>query len=106
MSSHTGIITGPDTLARATRLAGCLAELGVTRLDLRAGYDTRPMEARRTNLPGEIARAMHAAPGSSIQVLADSLGAVFEFTPDGASWTCGDPHLAHRLREKLHATQD
>jgi hypothetical protein len=103
MSSHTGIITGPDTRSRATRLAGCLAELGVTRLELRAGYETRPLEARRTNLPGEVSRAMEDSAGSSIEVLAGSLGAVFEFTPEGASWTCGDPLVAQRLRDKLHA---
>ena len=103
MSSHAGVILGSDTFARATALAGCLAEMGVARLMLRVGPERRWLEARGTNLPGEIVRAVEAAQGEAGEVDAGSLGAVFEFTREGAAWTCGDEEVAQRLRARLHA---
>lgn len=101
MSSHAGVILGSDTFARATALAGCLAEMGVARLLLRVGPERRWLEARGTNLPGEIARAVDGAQGV-VEVDAGSVGAVFEFTREGTAWKCGDAEVAQRLRARLH----
>jgi hypothetical protein len=48
-------------------------------------------------------RAVEAAQGEAVEVDAGSLGAVFEFTREGAAWTCGDEEVAQRLRARLHA---
>ena len=53
-----GDVPGTTSVDRAVRIAGALAELGITRVMLhRPGEAARGLEARRTDLPALIAAA-------------------------------------------------
>lgn len=101
MSAHRGIIPGDTPLARATALAGALAELSQTRLILAVNGAEVEVAARVTNLPGVLAEEVERC--SEAHVAAPALGATFRITTTDAHWECADPHVAEQLQSKFHA---
>ncbi len=103
MAGFEGIISGQDTIERATRVAGCVAELGVPRLLLQTQVEESWLEARATNLPAEIIRAVSGLEGAeTFEISAPSIRAIFRFGAHDASWTCSDAHAALELRRRLN----
>ena len=76
----TGMVMGQTPRDRAVAAAGVLAELGVTRLVLRAGGGEMELAARGTDLPGEMERAGRG------ELIAASIGVCLEFDEAGARW--------------------
>lgn len=89
-----GRIAGPTPRARATRLAGALAELGIQRLTLVYPDGAREeFIARRTDLPGLLAltpRGMLRAHEPDLTV---------RFSPREVEWQTEDPAAAAHLRQ-------
>ncbi len=92
----SGLVPGATAAARAARLAGALAELSVTRLEL-APSDSEPriLRAREADLPREI-----VAIGSG-RVTPAGLQASFEITPEQIVWRAYSPEAAAALRARL-----
>lgn len=91
-----GAVPGSTPLARATRLAGALAELSITRLELAPdGAAARVLRARETDLPREIAELQRG------RVTPAGLDAAFVISPDRIDWTAFTPVAARLLQARL-----
>ena len=84
----TGDVPGRDARERAVRLAGALAEMGVTRLVVEAGWVSREVRARETDLP---------------EVVLRSLGAVIASPELGIEVEIGSERLVWRARDEAAA---
>jgi hypothetical protein len=94
----SGQVPGGGARERAVRLAGALAELGVTRLVFqRPGDQPRELAARTTNLPGLI---LEAADGV---LSAPALGLEVRIRADRLVWLATDERRAAAMREALTA---
>lgn len=76
----SGPVPGQTPRARAVAAAGMLAESGITRLTLRAQGVERALDARVTDLPGEMERA------GAGEILAETLGVALVFDERSARW--------------------
>ncbi len=99
MSATQGPIPGETPLARATAVAGLLAELGQMRLTLRVFGADVELQARVTNLPGTLVEEVVRSGSAHLE--APALGASFTITKDGGTWECAEPHAAAQLRARL-----
>ncbi|MBK9189054.1 MAG: hypothetical protein IPM33_08875 [Phycisphaerales bacterium] len=83
---------GATPRERAIKVAGFLAEAGVTRVRLIGGGPAREHDARVTDLPGEIERRLHDAARVMIEQIDGAIR--IEIDPDQACLTraaAGDP---------------
>lgn len=81
------------------RLAGFFSERGVQHLVLTVGGNTRALQARGCDLPGELARA--AATGFTLTAAALQLEIVLRPGASQMSWTCPDPKVTLDLARAL-----
>lgn len=96
-----GAVHGSTPTEAATRLAGALAELGETRIDVqRPGAPARRLDARRTDLPVEVAALARCGGGTLTCV---TLGVSIDVRVDRLEWRADNPDTAHRLSEALRA---
>lgn len=87
----TGFVPGPDAHARAVRLAGALAELGVLTLTLsQADGSIRTLAARQTDLPALLV-------GTACTLRSTEFGIDIEIRPDSIMWRTADPQVAEHL---------
>jgi len=92
-SQMVGTVPGATPLARATRLAGALAEMSITRLELAPeGGAPRVLRARETDLPREIAAMQRG------RLTPAGLEAAFIISPDHIEWTAFTAEAAGVLR--------
>jgi hypothetical protein len=94
--SHDGRVTA-DRGRAGIRLAGALAELGITALELvEPGRPVRLLAARDTDLPGVVSRASAGcvlrSPDRRVSV---------HFDRGGFLWRAADGALADELRRRL-----
>ncbi len=88
----TGLIPGATVHNRAIRIAGILAELGITRLTLHSpGAAPQSLSARATDLPAQIAGAPD---GSAL----DSSIARLTIHPDRVCWESVDEEFIRAAR--------
>jgi hypothetical protein len=92
-------VPGATAPEQATRLAGALAELGVTEVVLITASGERVLRARETDLPGEIAQA--AAEGALLKC--PSLGLVVTLSLAGVLWSTDDADPAPSVAKSLDA---
>jgi hypothetical protein len=93
--SERGAVPGAGLRERAVRVAGALAELGVTRLVLECAGERRELRPRETDLVGVIARAGGGVLRSAAPAIEIRIGAA------GLEWACGDPGVAAIWREAV-----
>jgi hypothetical protein len=90
----SGRVAGSDARDRGVRVAGWLAERGVTRLELAWADGARgELAARDTDLPGEITAA-----GDGARLTCAELGVVFEIDAAGITWRTDREEIAEELR--------
>jgi poly(A) polymerase Pap1 len=100
MSEHQGIIAGGSARERAVMLAGCLAELGQTKLLMRAHGADVELTARVTNLPAFIMEEIERTGMATIT--APALCATFNVSQSTGTWTCADAGAAALIAQRLH----
>jgi hypothetical protein len=93
--SERGAVPGADLREQAVRVAGALAELGVTRLVLECAGERRELRPRETDLAGVIARAGGGALRSAAPAIEIRTGTA------GLEWACQDPGVAAIWREAV-----
>ncbi len=92
----SGLVPGATAMVRATRLAGALAELSITRLELApTGGAPIVLRAREADLPREIVAIV------SGRLTPAGLDASFQITPEQISWTAYSAEAAAALRARL-----
>jgi hypothetical protein len=91
-----GLVPGASSLARAARLAGALAELSITRLELAPdGGQPRVLRSRETDLPREIVALSRG------RITPAGLDALFVIAPDRIQWTAFTPEAAKLIQARL-----
>jgi len=94
--TRAGVVAGADARQRAVRLAGALAELGVTGLVLKkSDGSAAELRARETDLPGVIL----ASPGFVLS--SAGLGVEVTISGDRLEWTARDAGAAAALQQAL-----
>lgn len=86
----TGPVPGSSRDEQSVFLAGLLAELGVKRVVLQGQGGSRVLEARVTDLPGEIAAGTAGGPAV---LVCESIGLRVELG-DALRWRTTDPRTA------------
>ncbi|MFM9996716.1 MAG: hypothetical protein ACKVU4_13065 [Phycisphaerales bacterium] len=101
MNGTEGVVSARTLAEAGVRLAGALAELGETVIEVhRAGETARRLEARRADLPGEIV-ALAGAGGGTLSC--GTLGATIVVGADRVRWQAEDPATGRRLSAALRA---
>lgn len=92
-SEFAGPVPGVTLAEQATRLAGLLAEQGITTLRLEVTHaPARDLAARHTDLPGLIARTITHGPPARLRC--QHLDLTIDLLPTGLRWRTPRPDTA------------